>query len=78
MKPARVIVPAKQRFDAALDHANLPDPVSDMIRALAIQNERLRDRLAAVEGKLDIPAEDQDVDVHLPWGGDELPPVDGG
>jgi len=36
--PARVIVPAKARFDAALDHANLPDPVTDMIRALAHQN----------------------------------------
>ena len=76
--PARVIVPAKQRFDAALDHANLPDPVSDMIRALAIQNERLRDRLATIEGKLEIPADEQDADVHLPWGGDDLPPADGG
>lgn len=76
--PARVIVPAKQRFDAALDHANLPDPVSDMIRALAIQNERLRDRLAAIEDRLSIPADEQDRDVHLPWAGDELPPADGG
>lgn len=76
--PARVIVPAKQRFDAALDHAALPDPVSDMIRALAIQNERLRDRLAQIEDRLSIPADDQDRDVHLPWGGDELPPADGG
>lgn len=76
--PARVIVPAKQRFDAALDHASLPDPVSDMIRALAIQNERLRERLAAIEDRLSIPADDQDRDVHLPWGGDELPPADGG
>ena len=33
------------RFDAALDHANLPDPVTDMIRALAEQNERLRERV---------------------------------
>ena len=26
--PARVIVPKHARFDAALDHANLPDPVT--------------------------------------------------
>jgi serine O-acetyltransferase len=76
--PARIIVPAKQRFDAALDHANLPDPVSDMLRALATQNERLRDRLAAIEDKLDIASDEQDEDVHLPWSADELPPADGG
>jgi serine O-acetyltransferase len=76
--PARIIVPPKQRFDAALDHANLPDPVSDMLRALATQNERLRDRLAAIEEKLSIAADDQDEDVHLPWSADELPPADGG
>jgi serine O-acetyltransferase len=76
--PARIIVPAKQRFDAALDHANLPDPVSDMLRALATQNERLRDRLNAIEDKLDIASDEQDEDVHLPWSADELPPADGG
>jgi serine O-acetyltransferase len=76
--PARIIVPPKQRFDAALDHANLPDPVSDMLRALAAQNERLRDRLSAIEDKLAIAADDQDEDVHLPWSADELPPADGG
>ncbi|MEO7109049.1 MAG: serine O-acetyltransferase [Polyangiaceae bacterium] len=76
--PARIIVPAKQRFDAALDHANLPDPVSDMLRALATQNERLRDRLNAIEDKLAIAADEQDDDVHLPWSADELPPADGG
>jgi serine O-acetyltransferase len=76
--PARVIVPAHKRFDAALDHANLPDPVSDMIRALAAQNERLRERLLAIENKLDIPHDSQDDDVHLPYDGEELPPADGG
>jgi serine O-acetyltransferase len=76
--PARIIVPPKQRFDAALDHANLPDPVTDMLRALAAQNERLRDRLAAIEDKLAIAADEQDEDVHLPWSADELPPADGG
>jgi serine O-acetyltransferase len=74
--PARVIVPKHQRFDAALDHANLADPVADMVRALAEQNERLRERMAALEEKLGVahvePA------FHLPYAGDELPRTDGG
>jgi serine O-acetyltransferase len=76
--PARVIVPPRHRFDAALDHANLPDPVSDMIRALAAQNERLRERVTALEHKLDLPHDSRDDDVHLPYDGEELPPHDGG
>lgn len=76
--PARVIVPAHKRFDAALDHANLPDPMSDMIRALAAQNERLRERLNAIENKLDLPHDARDDNVHLPYDGEEMPPVDGG
>ena len=54
--PARVveIQGNRSRIEAALDHANLPDPVSDMIRALAAQNERLRSRLRAIEHKLHI------------------------
>lgn len=76
--PARIIVPPKHRFDAALDHANLPDPVSEMIRALAAQNERLRERVAALENKLDIPHDSRDDGVHLPYDGDEMPPADGG
>lgn len=76
--PARVIVPPKHRFDAALDHANLPDPVTEMIRALAAQNERLRERVTALENKLDLPHDSRDDDVHLPYDGEELPPADGG
>ena len=76
--PARIIVPASKRFDAALDHANLPDPVTDMLRALAAQNERLRARLRALENKLDMPQDERDSSVHLPWDGDEMPPADGG
>src|SRR5579863_1802608 len=52
--PARVIVPKHARFDAALDHANLPDPVIDMIRALAHQNEWLRERVTVLESKLGV------------------------
>ena len=74
--PARVIVPKHARFDASLDHANLPDPVADMIRALAEQNERLRERVAALEQKLGVP--EIEPPFHLPYEGDELPRADGG
>jgi serine O-acetyltransferase len=76
--PARVIVPVHHRFDAALDHANLPDPMTDMIRALAHQNERLRERLDQLEAKLGVPHDSRDDHPHLPYEGDELPQTDGG
>jgi serine O-acetyltransferase len=76
--PARVIVPKKQRFDAALDHANLPDPVTEMVRALAEQNEKLRERVKALEEKLGVHDHAPDSDFHLPFDGEELPPLDGG
>ncbi len=75
--PARIIVPAKHRFDAALDHANLPDPVQDMIRALVAQNEKLRARLEHLEAKLEIVHEEP-APSFLPFDGEELPPADGG
>ena len=74
--PARIIVPAKHRFDAALDHANLPDPVQDMIRALIAQNERLRNRVEKLEARLDIAYSEEPA--FLPFEGEELPPADGG
>jgi serine O-acetyltransferase len=74
--PARVILPKHARFDAALDHANLPDPVTDMIRALAEQNEKLRKRLSAVEDKLGVAHDEPPF--QLPYDGDELPRADGG
>jgi serine O-acetyltransferase len=74
--PGRVIVPKHARFDAGLDHANLPDPVTDMIRALAEQNEQLRERVTVLERKLGV------VEIAppflLPFDGEELPPSDGG
>jgi serine O-acetyltransferase len=76
--PARVIVPANARFDAALDHANLPDPVSEMLRALAAQNHRLRDRVALLERKLGLVPDDRDSEELVPFEGDELPPLHGG
>src|SRR5580692_2171853 len=75
--PARVIVPLHHRFDAALDHANLPDPVTDLVRALAHQNERLRERLSAIEAQLGLPHDPRDDQQHLPYEGDEMPPADG-
>ncbi|MCS6799843.1 MAG: serine O-acetyltransferase [Myxococcota bacterium] len=39
----------RARFDATLDHANLPDPVAEMLRELRDQNERLRARVEALE-----------------------------
>jgi serine O-acetyltransferase len=76
--PARVIVPKHARFDAALDHANLPDPVTEMIRALAHQNETLRQRIAKLEERLGVPRDPGEHEFHLPYEGDELPPADGG
>ena len=72
----RVVAPKHARFDAALDHANLPDPVTDMIRALAEQNEKLRKRLSAVEDKLGVAHDEPPF--QLPYDGDELPRADGG
>ncbi len=74
--PARVIVPKHARFDASLDHANLPDPVVDMIRALAQQNESLRERVTALEARLGLAHEEPPF--HLPYEGEDLPRADGG
>ncbi|MDP9002787.1 MAG: serine O-acetyltransferase [Myxococcota bacterium] len=74
--PARVIVPKSARFDAGLDHANLPDPVADLIRALAEENEKLRKRIAALESKLGVAHEE--APFQLPYNGEELPRADGG
>jgi serine O-acetyltransferase len=74
--PARIILPKGARFDAALDHANLPDPTVEMIRALAHQNEQLRQRLSNVETRLGVPHEEEEF--HIPYEGEELPPADGG
>jgi serine O-acetyltransferase len=76
--PARVIVPSKARFDAALDHANLPDPVTDMLRALASANERLRERVAKLEEAAGTGDGDADDVLRLPFDGDDLPRADGG
>jgi serine O-acetyltransferase len=74
--PARVVVPRHARFDAALDHANLPDPVADLVRALADQNEKLRERVAALEKRIGL--EHEEAPFHVTYEGEELPRADGG
>jgi serine O-acetyltransferase len=48
--PGRIVRNGKTPHDA-LDHAALPDPVSDVLRALAQQQENLIERLARLERK---------------------------
>lgn len=75
--PARIIVPAHHRFDAALDHANLPDPVMDVMRMLIAQNEKLRTRVSHLEQQQGIVHEEEPPSA-LPFDVEELPPADGG
>jgi serine O-acetyltransferase len=77
--PGRLIAPKRPRFDAVLDHANLPDPVTETIRALAEQNGRLRERLAAIEAKLGIGlgVGREEPPLDLPYD-EEFPRADGG
>jgi serine O-acetyltransferase len=77
--PARVMIPKRTRFDAALDHANMPDPVTEMIRALAKQNEKLRVRIGALERQLGVgPMGDTEPPFDVSYEGEELPRADGG
>ncbi len=57
--PGRFVA-ADNRLEAQLDHSSLPDPISDLIRGLAIENERLRSRLAKIEATLDLPVHEED------------------
>lgn len=70
----------RSRFAVTLDHANLPDPVSDMIRALAAQNERLSRRVEELERQLGVKAPDAEHpsdDLFAP-AGEPFPKVHGG
>jgi serine O-acetyltransferase len=73
--PGRVILPKHAHLDAALDHANLPDPVVDMIRALSHENARLRERLAVIEKKIGV--EPDGSGFELPYE-EAMPRADGG
>lgn len=59
--PGRLVA-ADNRFEARLDHSSLPDPISDLIRGLALDNEKLRARLAKIEAALELPAHPDDPD----------------
>jgi serine O-acetyltransferase len=81
--PGRLVPGAtdrRSRFATALDHANLPDPVSDMLRALAAQNERLRQRIEHLEARLSITSQDAEIHPDDPFatGGEPYPKLDGG
>lgn len=59
--PGRVIPKSddrKARFEAVLDHASLPDPTAEMLRALREDNERLRARLDRLERALNLSPEE--------------------
>ncbi len=80
--PGRVVPPRgdrRARFEATLDHANLPDPVTGMLRSLRDDNERLRRRLERLERAIQLaaPPEEED-DEHLVDGElatTDLPPA---
>ena len=74
--PARAMVSRRDRFDATLDHANLPDPMTEMIRALARQNEGLQERVTALERQLGIASQEPPFDPAHDGG--DLPRADGG
>jgi len=85
--PGRVVpdrTDRRSRFEATLDHANLPDPVTEMVRSLRDENERLRDRLARLEAAVGLPREnghDEEDDPHLIDGAlatNDLPSQTGG
>ena len=52
--PGRIVREARPLTDE-LDHASLPDPVADVMRALSNQQEALMERIAQLEDKLKLP-----------------------
>ncbi|QQR90577.1 MAG: serine O-acetyltransferase [Myxococcales bacterium] len=63
------IVPAKgdkaSRFESTLDHASLPDPVAEMVRALRDENDQLRKRIENVENAVQISPPPEEDSPHL-------------
>jgi serine O-acetyltransferase len=53
--PGRVVLDRHSDPAEALNHANLPDPVADLIRTLAARNEAMAERLAHLERALNLP-----------------------
>lgn len=50
--PGRIVEGRERSVAEKLDHANLPDPVTDLVRTLAGQHEVLAERLAQLEERL--------------------------
>ena|GEM_PF-1730327 len=66
--PGRIVpltTDRRARFDATLDHASLPDPVTEMVRSLRDENEKLRQRLTQIEAALGVSAPEDDDDLAL-------------
>ncbi len=66
--PGRIVprrADPKARFESTLDHANLPDPVTEMIRALRDENDLLRVRLNQIEKTLNLPSPTEHDTPHL-------------
>jgi serine O-acetyltransferase len=80
--PARLVLTGDDRharFSQMLDHSNLPDPVSEMIRLLMTQNEKLKNRVEQLEEKLEVkPPESEHFDDKLLAVQEALPKLEGG
>lgn len=80
--PGRVVPlsGAPRKLEESLNHASLPDPVSDMIRQLAAQNELLKKRIEALEAQAGIEksASADETAEEDPFEGIGLPQTHGG
>lgn len=68
--PGRIVRQRRERNDGdELNHANLPDPISDRLRQLALQQESLIERISRLEGAAAAePGPDQSTDDALETG----------
>ena len=68
------------RFETALDHASLPDPLAEVFRSLRDHEQKLRARVQYLEKKLGIVHEETDDDSLLDadLATPDLPPQHGG
>jgi serine O-acetyltransferase len=50
--PGRIVREKHRNFADELDHTSLPDPIADLMRSLAVHQEKMADRLARIEERL--------------------------
>lgn len=55
--PGRVVKEKRRRFSEELDHATLPDPVADVLKMLAQQQDVLLNRIKHMEAQLGQPSD---------------------